>query len=190
MPKSDRPSEAEAIEIDLRNPAWAAFWAWLWPGAGHFYQRRYAKGVLFMVCILGTYFFGLTLGGGHVVYASWTKNDKRWHYFCQIGVGAPALPALLQSHRVKNGDEPLFADVMAPPGFVADPNNEMDLHRDELAQWHFDYHSYFELGTLYTMIAGLLNVLAIYDAYAGPVIAVPSEKSDKPPPTGRNKKTT
>jgi hypothetical protein len=40
------------------------------------------------------------------------------------------------------------------------------------------------MGTLYTMIAGLLNVLAIYDAYAGPVIVIAKDETDtdKPPP--------
>jgi len=37
-------------------------------------------------------------------------------------------------------------------------------------------HHYFELGTVFTMIAGLLNILAIYDAWGGPVIIVPREK--------------
>ena len=189
MPRDHGSAQPEVDDIDLRNPAWAAFWAWLWPGAGHLYQRRYGKGALFMVCILGTYFFGLTLGGGHVVYASWTKNDKRWQYFCQLGVGAPALPALLQTHRVKNGNAPLFADVMAPPKHVAESDIVDDLEGDELAQWHLKLHSFFELGTLYTMIAGLLNVLAIYDAYAGPVMAVPYEESEKPPTDGKTKKS-
>ena len=74
---------------------------------------------------------------------------------------------------------------MAPPRVVADSTDE----KDDLSAWHLDYHSYFELGTLYTMIAGLLNVLVIYDAYAGPVIVVP-EDSDKPPPRGKKKKET
>jgi hypothetical protein len=39
------------------------------------------------------------------------------------------------------------------------------------------------------MIAGLLNVLAIYDAYAGPVMAVPYEESEKPPTDGKTKKS-
>ena len=65
----------EPIEVELREPWLALFLAWLWPGAGHFYQRRYAKAVLFMVCILGTWFFGLSLGGGHVVYASLPKQE-------------------------------------------------------------------------------------------------------------------
>lgn len=60
------PAAEQPIEIDLREPGRAALYAWLWPGAGHLYQRRYAKGILFMVCILGTYFFGLALGGGAV----------------------------------------------------------------------------------------------------------------------------
>lgn len=189
MPRDHASGPWEVGEIDLKNPAWAALLAWLWPGAGHLYQRRYAKGMLFMVCILGTYFFGLTLGGGHVVYASWTKNDKRWQYFCQLGVGGPALPALVQTHLVKNGDEPLFADVMAPPKHVAESDSLDDLAEDELAEWHLKLHSFFELGTLYTMIAGLLNVLAIYDAYAGPVSAVPCAESDRPPASGKTKKS-
>lgn len=166
------PDDVEVIEIDLRQPTVAAIWAWLIPGAGHIYQRRYAKGLLFMACILGTYFFGLTLGGGHVVYASFRKGDIRWQYICQAGVGAAALPALVQSYRNHPPDQP--SPWMAPP---ADPRPE---DRDELAIWHERYHAYFELGTLYTMVAGLLNVLAIYDAYAGPL--APDDEQDRPPP--------
>jgi hypothetical protein len=163
----------DQFEIDLRQPGLAALWAWLWPGAGHLYQRRYAKGILFMVCILSTYFFGLAVSGGHVVYASWNQTERRWQYVCQLGVGLPALPALVQARRHATNRVPLFGGIMAPP--VIDPPV------DELAQWHHDYHLFFELGTLYTMIAGLLNVLAIYDAYGGPVIVVPDEDGDKPP---------
>ena len=39
----------------------------------------------------------------------------------------------------------------------------------ELDQWYKELHRYLELGIVYTMIAGLLNVLAIYDAWGGPV---------------------
>ncbi|MCO6458710.1 MAG: hypothetical protein J5I93_25670 [Pirellulaceae bacterium] len=172
--KTRVPTDDGAIEVDLRNPTVAALWAWLWPGAGHLYQRRYAKGILFMICILGTYFFGLALSGGHAVYASWTKTDKRWKYIFQVGVGLPALPALVQNQLVMNGKEPLLGGVMAPPRQPVRPDD-----RDQLAQWHERYHSLFELGELYTMVAGLLNVLAIYDALVGP--AVPDEKSERQP---------
>lgn len=166
---------AETIEVHLRQPAVAAFWAWLLPGAGHFYQRRYAKGVIFLVCILFTYFFGLALGGGRVVYASFERNDFRWQYVLQLGVGAPALPALVQSYRVRNEQESLWPHWMTPPTEVRPEQ------RDELADWHYEYHAFFEMGTLYTMIAGLLNILAIYDAFAGPLIIVPPERERGPP---------
>jgi hypothetical protein len=97
-------------------------------------------------------------------------------------VGAPALPALLQTHRVRGGKAPLFDGIMAPPRNVTISDNPADVRQDELAQWHRQYHSYFELGTLYTMIAGLLNILAIYDAVGGPVLVSPDEERKKPKP--------
>ena len=166
---SPSSSSEDSICIDLRNPYLAALLAWLCPGAGHLYQRRYGKGVLFMVCILSTYLFGFTIGGGHVVYASWVKNDRRWQYACQVGVGLPALPAVVQNRRARMMGEspdykPWFNGWLAPPERV-NPDGI-----DQLAHWRQKYGALFELGTLYTIIAGLLNVLAIFDAQAGPLI--------------------
>jgi hypothetical protein len=42
----------------------------------------------------------------------------------------------------------------------------------------YDLNRYFEFGTVYTMIAGLLNVLAIYDAWGGPVFAATGRKKE------------
>ncbi|MFO0868006.1 MAG: DUF6677 family protein [Pirellulales bacterium] len=166
MAESETVAESEEPPVDLRNSTLAAIVGWLIPGAGHLYQRRYSKGVFFAVCVLTTYFYGLSLGGGHVVYASWKREDFRWQYVCQAGVGLPALPALLQSRRVMRGQEPLVADVLAPPRQPVYPNDA-----DHLAEWHLEHKWRFDLGTLYTMIAGLMNILAVYDAYAGPFVA-------------------
>ena len=167
----------DPVHVPLKNPATAALLAWVWPGAGHLYQGRHAKGILFMVCILGTFFGGLTIGGGRVVYASWIKHDRRLPYLCQVGVGLPALPALVQSVRVRvMGKDPLLGGLMAPPRDV-NPTKH-----DELAIWHERYTYLFELGTVYTMIAGLLNVLVIYDAGLGPVFVVRDEDSNQPHP--------
>src|SRR5690242_14086203 len=61
---ADAASDQELRYIDLRDPWLAAFLAWLVPGLGHMYQRRWGKGGLFMTCILATFFYGLWLGGG------------------------------------------------------------------------------------------------------------------------------
>lgn len=162
------------VEVDLKNPAIAALLAWLWPGAGHLYQRRTAKGLLFMICILVTYFWGLAMGRGHVVYASFTRPDVRYPFFLQIGVGLPAFPAIAQRVAADGGRRIFNSSFMAPP---RPPLHEQQ--HDELAVWHQQLGFYFELGTLYTMIAGLLNFLVIYDAFAGPVFSDPQGATHK-----------
>ena len=187
MSQSDPGSSSEeSLCIDLRNPYLAALLAWLCPGAGHLYQRRYGKGVLFLVCILSTYFFGFAIGGGHVVYASWVKNDRRWQYACQVGVGLPALPAIVQNRLERNKEkDPIANGIMAPPHATEDAHGRLEIdgkRMDQLALWHAEYGTMFELGTLYTMVAGLLNIVVIFDAYAGPVILnYPTAKSPGPP---------
>ena len=200
---SSEPSTAPTI--DLKNQWLAGVLAWLIPGAGHMYQGRIAKGVLFFVCIVGTFFNGLYLGGGHVVYASWRPNDKRLHYICQVGVGLPALPALVQARAVQPPwpKSPWWDGFMAPPmlpgeivpreravegqshsvdGFRlaeqwrADARDAANLSEryvvnqfDEKSAWEEDAHQYFQIGELYTMLAGLLNLLVIFDAAFGPL---------------------
>ncbi|MEM9367501.1 MAG: DUF6677 family protein [Planctomycetota bacterium] len=160
-------------DVDLRNRNLAALLAWLIPGAGHYYQGRKTKATLFAVSILSIWFLGFALGGGHVVYASWQPGDRRWHYFLQAPVGAAALPALIQGERMRrmtNGGrtldayEPLFGGYMAPPHRPV-----IESEADEVAAWYARRGSGYELGTFYTMIAGLLNLLVIYDAYGGPL---------------------
>lgn len=167
------------VEVDLKNAHVAALLAWLWPGAGHFYQGRYGKAVLFMVCIVSTYFFGLAMGNGKVVYAAFNAKHKRYAYICQLGVGLPSLGALAQAMAKDKTGKPLFGiPYMYPPTTFGDQAQEPD----ELSDWHHDYHGFFEMGTLYTMVAGLLNVLVIYDAFAGPMFPQP-EVRDKGPPS-------
>lgn len=208
MPEIVYPQDdGEPVVVNLGNPYLAAALGWLVPGAGHFYQRRFAKGLLFMVCVLATYFVGLGLGHGRVVYASSRPNDFRWQYpFFQMHNGIVALPAIAQAYKTKDGDDPYYVlcerypadypiealrferiDPASPPaiepskilkdGFMAPPPGPSDpVHVDTLARWHFDYKHFFELGTLYTMVAGLLNLLAVYDAFCGPAILTPEQR--------------
>jgi hypothetical protein len=66
---SSEAADGQPLEIDLKDPVLAALLAWLIPGLGHWYQGRRHKAVLFFVCILGTFIYGLYLGEGRVVYA-------------------------------------------------------------------------------------------------------------------------
>jgi hypothetical protein len=195
--KASIHDEAE-VEIDLKDPRLAAFLAWLLPGLGHIYQGRTGKGVLFFVCIVGTFVYGLTIGEGRVVYASTADVFsrgflERWQYICQVGIGLPALPAVVQRYRMANDKPALIHDkFMRPPykdpprhlpeGFWSPDQTDSSRtvhHPDELAKWNYDLGDMFELGTVFTVIAGLLNILAIYDAYGGPLVIPPTESKKK-----------
>jgi len=211
MPEIVYPQEqGEPVVVNLANPYFAAALGWLIPGAGHFYQRRFAKGLLFMLCVLVTYFVGLGLGHCRVVYASYRPNDFRWQYpLFQVHCGLVALPAVVQAYKTKDGGDPYFVlcerypapeefegdpnlaflkieegskpevmpkktlkdGFMAPPPGIPDPVNQ-----DVLGRWHFDYKHFYELGTLYTMVAGILNLLAVYDAFCGPAILTADQR--------------
>ena len=162
-------AEEQPVVVYLRNPVLAAFLAWLIPGAGHLYQRRYVKAAIFFVCIMSTYYFGLALGQGKVVYAA---SDRWLQFACQFGVGLPTLPAAIQAHRAGRGQAPLWG------GFMAPPQRHDGWGEDELSRWHRLLATRFEVATLYTMVAGLLNIITIFDAYDGPL--VPSSGSENP----------
>lgn len=178
----------DAIVINLKNPWLAAVLAWAIPGLGHIYQGRTGKGLLFFICVLGTFAYGLYLGDGKVVYAAvpW-EQQYRWQYFCQLGVGLPATPMLVQKNRMLKGKPLLWNGFMAPPRNEPTPwrddSGNLSMQPNELAKWTVELHPYFELGTVYTVVAGLLNVLVICDAAAGPLILQSqSKKSDDDQP--------
>ncbi len=192
-------SQSEEQSIQLKDPFIAGVLAWLIPGLGHFYQGRNAKGALFAICILGTFLYGLYLGGskedgwGRAVYFSFRANDWRLPWLCQIGVGLPTVPmTLLQA----NLDKPIFNGFMAPPPMPnPDPAGTLDNgppgRRPEPDEMNLAWINrmlphYYELGTVYTMIAGLLNILAVYDACCGPVPAESAKKGDESPKGKQN----
>ncbi|MEQ1827622.1 MAG: DUF6677 family protein [Pirellula sp.] len=159
-------------EIDLKNRYLAAVLAFVLPGAGHFYQGRRNKAYLFAVCILGLFFLGLFVGQGRVVYASWNPDEYRIQFPAQLCVGLPAFPAAIQGWIHRNDkiipETNFYGESNREPWswsrFMAPPTG-----RDELSQWHFDTSAGFELGSLFTAVAGLLNLLAIFDAFSGPM---------------------
>lgn len=179
---TDKPAEMQDDrKVELLNPIMAAFLAWLMPGLGHLYQRRAAKAILFFICIVGTFAYGVYLGGnetygyGRAVYACWEKGERRLPYLCQMWVGLPAMPALIEANRASGGRGPLFGGFMCPPAREKDPGGPPRYRLGTLKK----NIPGFELATTFTMIAGLLNVLAIYDAWDGPVFYEANRKEDE-----------
>jgi TM2 domain-containing membrane protein YozV len=159
----------------------AALLSYVVPGLGQIYQGRVGKGVLFMVCLLGLFIYGMKLGQWSNVYLPDTaERNNSWNlprplanvanrlpFAGQFWIGAAAWPAIWQYNRVNAPpyDQGTFWDNFqrTPPESKL---NELQANGDK--SW--------DMGWVYTVIAGVLNVLVIYDALAGAAFAEPAPK--------------
>ncbi len=147
--------------IPLKNRYLAALLAWMVPGLGHFYQGRMGKGALYAASILSLFFVGLALGDWRIVYWRWVSPLADSEHFCfaylgQFFAGLAALPALIQATLGYYGHEATLWSFEAEPS------------QNELFGLYPKLGRLVEVGSLYTTVAGLLNILAIYDAFEGP----------------------
>jgi hypothetical protein len=154
---------AKPEPLQLKNPVLAAILGWLVPGLGHFYQHRIGKGILFFVCVMGLFIAGMQQGKWQVVYFRWNDEEWRLPYLAQVGAGLVALPAFFNGAWRRRLPETL-ANFEAPPT------------RDEQDRLHFQLGKRVDLAVTYTMIAGLLNIMAVYDALAGPALYAEERK--------------
>ena len=200
-------SPDDGAAIDLRDPAMAALLSWLVPGLGQLWQGRRRKGWLFMASLVGTLVAGLWIGGGTVAYCQWRPGARRVEFLGQAGIGLVAVPALIQSWSLAAMGRPFLpGGAFAPPLVQHQPvapayaarlertQPDMAFYRDirdgtlrsgtdQLSAWYLRLGRFFDIGTLYVTVAGLLNMLVVYDALAGPLHdAGPAEKE---PAAGR-----
>jgi hypothetical protein len=158
----------------------AAVLSYLVPGLGQIYQGRYGKGVLFMVSLLGMFMLGQAMGQWQNVYLPREREGNarargiaalylglfnRWQYGGQVWIGIAAWPALYHSFQTPPRQEAGPRDDELPfwRKYQTEPDeakvNEFLVNSDKTP----------DLGWVYTVIAGMLNILVIYDAYAGPM---------------------
>jgi hypothetical protein len=171
----------------------AALLSYLVPGLGQIYQGRIGKGVLFLVCLYTLFFYGMYLGSGKNVYLYTTPPPRegeprvdngsfftqllhRSHFYGQFWIGVLAWPAIIQSYYPEEQDNkppvPWLGNFQRTPA-------ETELNR---LQTNGD--KTWDLGWVYTVIAGVLNIMVIYDALAGPAfVTAPGSKPSTESPT-------
>ena len=148
------PTDEETDPPKAHQPVWnlpAAVAAWLLPGLGHLLAGHTKRGVILMVCIGGLWTVGLLVGGISVVHSHNADGSLRPWYLGQALI-APSIAVeyTLDKFRARNeGDDPSPYDESIP--------------------YQPAYGRAAEIGTLYSSLAGLLNLLAIIDiAYREP----------------------
>lgn len=184
------PPTAPASSSSLLRPPsiLAAVLSYLIPGLGQIVQGRVGKGLLFMVSLLGMFQLGLAMGNYRNVYVpredpqdpsvpqnlrgygALTGVVMRWHFAGQFWIGIAAWPALYQFYEYpmpREDENPFVYNYQRGPKNIHDRNViNADIQRRDKSP---------DLGWVYTVIAGMLNVLVIYDAFAGPVFVKPTQ---------------
>ena len=167
----------------------AGFLSYLVPGLGQISQGRTGKGVLFMVCLLSLFHVGEAMGNWQNVYVPTEDNGDlmkprgnsivnivtmRWHFAGQVWIGAAAWPAVWQFYG-----GPMPSKETSP--FLHNYQKQPD--EAEVNAFLVNSDKTPDLGWIYTVIAGMLNVLVIYDAFAGPAYGrrLPREAGDNLP---------
>lgn len=155
--------------------------AWVVPGLGHLLIGQKARGIIFMVSIHGLFGLGLFIGGIRVInppdQAIWTYTQflTGWPMILANRVEKASLAELgdhtypVDSPEYKGRLQLLFESQESPP-----PANDTPEHRLEREQTRTkDFiaaHPAFavspkiqDLGAVYCGIAGMLNLLVMFD---------------------------
>lgn len=174
----------------------AGLLSYLVPGLGQVYQGRIGKGLLFLVCLYSLFFYGMWLGSFRNVYlphSNRTQNvvtdmkvlgdiENRLHFAGQFFIGAAAWPALVQyaTYDPDADKHPILGTWMRGP--YEDPlNPNRNRMQEDLNALQREGDKRWDLGWVYTVIAGVLNILVIYDAVAGPAVREPAKSADRSP---------
>src|SRR5262249_16336497 len=181
----------------------AGFLSFLVPGLGQICQGRVSKGLFFLVSLYGLFFTGMYLGDWKNVYIPDTaKNNpvsnlppflnnlyNRPQYAGQFWIGIVAWPAIWQYNHlpVPSAETSKFWHYFqhTPPEQPADKNERQfeDWEGKTLTELQTEGDKTWDLGWVYTVIAGVLNVLVIYDAFAGPAFG-PAAEANRLRPEG------
>ncbi len=175
--KSDQP-------LDLL----AGLLSYLIPGLGQIVQGRVSKGIFFAVVLLSMFHVGLALGNWRNVYlptkedASKAKArmgsprsvgqwalDRHFSFAGQVWIGVAAWPAVWQymGGPYQDPQNRFWVNYQREPGVWNE--NSGNYNFDALnAQVRSAENKDLDVGLIYTLAAGLLNLLVIYDAAAGP----------------------
>ena len=163
------------------------------PGLGQVYQGRVGKGVLFMVCLLGMFISGQALGEWHNVFMP-NKTDIKninptmkdlnpWH------LPGPIADCISYLGAGTSGPSSGWASPPGPPSGSTTrcrcrrdgtTSKKLPENENRVNDYLRDHDKMPDLAWVYTVIAGMLNILVIYDAYAGAVHSVAKEPEGAP----------
>lgn len=114
----------------------AGIFAWLIPGAGHYYLRQRNMAAVYFIAITFVYGVGLAVGG---VKNSVNPRTNPWLFLAELGIGGYTGLGYVVSSQIPD------YDPKEPSPYIS-------------------YYPEADVAQIYLAIGGLLNLLAILDA--------------------------
>jgi len=126
-----------------KSPFVALVLGWIVPGGGHVYLGQVKKGVFFFVLLAGAFVVGIAIGGyDDVAFPKPSANTP------QSDVTSRVMYRIIPLVQAMDG---AVAFASAKVARAAEPDNE--------------YLTDYDIGLLYTCIAGLMNLVVLLDAF-------------------------
>ncbi len=157
MPR-DKSKKHQAV------PLLALLLAWIIPGTGHIYMGRIKRGIVIMVTIAATFWAGVAVGGVMTV----DRHEERWWFVAQMFTGVHGLVGWQRQEAVQKKLEEYLNENL--PGDKASNDPLRNAYADRWLQDEYDKGRVALVGSsgifarAYTGIAGLLNLMCIFDA--------------------------
>lgn len=130
--------------------------AWLVPGAGHYAIGERRRGIILFVTLAATFWGGVAIGG---VRTTVYPEKKRLWFMGQLCGGGHALLAHALGQYSRN--HVLAGSVTASQLRALSPVQRAEMTANLVATGHWGSA---EIATVYTGVAGLLNILVVLDA--------------------------
>jgi len=144
-PGASMPQNAETT----RTLPWlAALLAWIIPGAGHVYIGRVARGIIIFLTVAATFWTGIAIGGVMTI----DKENERWWFLAEMCSGV---------HGLIGWQKAMERQI----------NIDAQLAREGLAS----VYPQDVVAHAYTGIAGLLNLMCVFDVLILSLINVHGE---------------
>ncbi len=119
----------------------AGLLTWLLPGAGHIYIGDRVRGVILMVVIGATFWLGIAVGG--VTRTVHFPTRPLW-FFAQACAGLHPVAAVIAGKALEGGNATTGDRAVEEKGYKS-------------------YGRAEDVSVVYTAIAGMLNILAVFD---------------------------
>lgn len=175
-PADDKPNYAAALL--------AGTLAWVIPGAGHMYLGRAVRGIILCICINGLFWAGVAFGGVFTV----EPLRERWWFAAQVGAGASGLAAWFRQKQFRQALTHEAGLPPMPPPSLAGAQHWWERYDEALAEKNLALRFPTDsVARSYSGIAGMLNLLCIFDAIMLGLLGhfgepPPEEKPRKEPP--------